>query len=297
MVMMVVTEIRPFPFDRGTLRVYEHREWDALTGIGQLAQVLFLGDEDLMVLLAFYGDGSGEHGKGTFVVAGYITSTIHWFEVERLWCKELRAAPTIKYFKAAECLHLENEFEGWTREAADKKRDRLVDVVRRNGEYLTELSSTLRWDDYHSVMGNGAMKQAFYNPYFFCFHGIISLAIDCASEFKYKGRIAFVLDTESNANLDDDTQKQYEYARYTLPKEMADRMGSTTWDSDIKFPMLQIADLIAWSIRAEKEGLGSPVIRALRENISKAVTAEWNPSRVAQLVVDMDQLLGPKGFV
>jgi len=42
-------------------------------------------------------------------------------------------------------------------------------------------------------------------------------------------------------------------------------MGSTTWDADIKFPILQIADLLAWSIRADDEGLPSPVLSVLRD--------------------------------
>jgi hypothetical protein len=61
--------MRPFPFDEQTEAFYATPEWQERTGVGQLAQVLFRKAEDQFLMLAFYGDGSGEHGSGPFVVA------------------------------------------------------------------------------------------------------------------------------------------------------------------------------------------------------------------------------------
>jgi hypothetical protein len=242
-----------------------------------------------MVQLALYADGSGEHGKGTFVVAGYLAGTIDWFDIETQWCARLREHPKIEYFKASDCFHLRGQFEGWKRADADAKRERLAEIIRDNGEHLVEISSTIRWDEYNSAMGDGITKHALYTPYFFCFNGVIAEAVAHANENKWHGRIAFVFDTESNANLDGDAEVQYKHARDTLPEVIRNRMGSATWDSDIKFPSLQIADLIAWSVRAEMEKLGSPALELLRKRIAKSVRREWNASGIAQMVIDMDE--------
>lgn len=295
MIDLSVERDRPFPFDRRTEEVYASPEWESRTGVGQLAQVLFLDEKDVLTVLAFYGDGSGEHGRGAMVVAGYLADTRDWFEVERFWSAALQNHPKIDYFKAAQCQHLDGQFNGWTRDAANAKRLRLAEIVRKHSHRLVEISSTIRWNEYHSVIGDGPVRRTYYHPYFFCFHGVASLAVERANDnFRdHTGRIAFVLDTESYKTMDVDVQQQYNYARETLPEHVKRRMGSTTWDTDIAFPMLQVADLIAWSIRAETEGLGSPVLDVLRNGgqIAGRVTKKWNPSGLAQFVVGVEEKL------
>src|SRR5689334_1837461 len=194
---------RPFPFDERTEAVYTDPYWHAHTGVGQLAQVLFRKAAELFLMLAFYGDGSGEHRKGTFVVAGYLANTTDWFQIESDWCCALKQPPTIQYFKARECIRhqgdFSGEFKGWTEQAVEEKRRLLAEVIRRHNHRLVALSSTLRWDEYHSVIGDDAVKQVFYSPYLFCFYGVINSATEHANTHfpDHPGRIAFVLDTES----------------------------------------------------------------------------------------------------
>lgn len=286
-------EVRPSPFDGCTENVYADAYWETRTGVGQLAQALFLKEQDSIAMLAFYGDGSGEHGKGMFVVAGYLADTRDWFDVERAWSAELERTPRIAYFKGGQCQHLDGEFAGFSREQADEKRLRLAEVVRRHSGRMMELSSTIAWDAYRSVIGDGIVAETYYHPYFFCFRGLASLTIERATEGGFRdhpGRVAFVFDTESQRSLDEDVQAQYNHARRSLPAHIAARMGSTTWDDDINFPMLQVADMIAWSVRRGYAGLDSPLLTVLRDDgkISGSFERKWNTERLRQWVVDTE---------
>lgn len=125
-----------------------------------------------MVQLVFYGDGSGEHGKGTFVVAGYMAGSIDWFNLERDWKRELARSPKLEYFKARECLHLDGQFKGWTTKSANARRDKFIDIIAKNGCHLTEVSSCVNWDGWRAAIGDGIFKQAFYHPTFFASMGL-----------------------------------------------------------------------------------------------------------------------------
>ena len=308
----------PFPFDVETgvtlaltwedsLEIYATREcpfWEGKTGVGQLAQVLFRGEKDLVAMLAFYGDGSGEHGKGTgkfLVVAGYLASTLDWFQVERDWVRALNEHPRIEYFKARECIKrrdstgafdFSGQLKGWDDEAVEAKRLKFAEVIHAHNSRIVELSSTVRWDEYESAIGDDMFKKVFFHPYHLCFHGITSLAVDSANHHfrDYKERIAFVFDTETPA-IDDSLERYYNYSHETIPKAYADRLGSVTWCTDLHFPMLQVADLLAWSLRAEKEGLVSPVLDIIRDTnrIGGAHSRPWNGSGMAQFVIDKEE--------
>jgi hypothetical protein len=292
---------RPFPFDKQTCDYYDTPFWHTRTGVGELAQVLLHSESDLILMLSLHVDGSGENRKGTFVLGGYLADTWDWFELERLWSAELRKAPAIDFFKASSCVRRlpDNEFKkpfkGWPDDAVAEKRLRLAEIINKVSPAFVELSSTIRWDEYDSVIGNDVMSATFYHPYFLCFHGLLSLTVERLSiDFprqRQSGRIAVVIDTESNADLDVDVETQYKKARETLPEGIAKKLGSFTIDNDIDFPMLQPPDLAMWSTRSDREGFPSPVLDIIREQgrIRGAYEAKWNPAKLAQFIVDTEK--------
>ncbi len=250
------------------------------------------------MILSLRADGSGEHHEGTFILAGYLADTRDWFELDRLWCNELQAHPSIAYFKASECVRrgperlFGKQFRGWTDDAVAAKRERLARIVNKASPRFVELSSTIRWDDYISVMGDDVLRLTYYHPYFLCFHGLLSLAVERSHEefADHSGRIAVVLDTESNGNMNIHVETQYRVAQNTLPEDITRRLGSFTMDTDISFPTLQVADLLAWSIKRECEGGDSPVLNIIREEgrIAGSHRREWIPSSLAQFVIDTE---------
>lgn len=286
---------KPFPFDDRTEQSYASEWWRGRTGIGQLAQVLFLKENTPVLMLAFYGDGSGELGRGPMVVAGYLGDTWDLLDLEHRWCSELQTHPPIEYFKASECVpeipRLSGQFKGWSPEDAAAKRLRLAKLIYEASPRLVAISSTVQWDEYRSAIGSGSVKSVFYHPYFLCFHGVLWLAFEFANKIfaKFQGRVAVVLDTESNKNVDVDAAQQYRLSKNHLPEEIVRRMGSITWDTDIQFPLLQIADLLAWSVRAESAGLPSPVLDIIRSSrLAASARRDPNPASIAQWVIDQD---------
>lgn len=238
-------------------------------------------------MLAFYGDGSGEHGKGPMVLAGYLADSWDWFEIETHWRQELAAPPAIKYFKARECFHRDGQFLGIDKPIAEEKRDRLANIVRSFNPRIIEISSTIRWDEYHSIIGDGPMKQAFYSPFLFCFHGIVSAVVTETKE--HRGRTAFVFDTESEP-LDAFSGKHYRQICDQFGEDVAAKLGSLTFDTDIQFPLLQVADMLAWNIRASKEGFQVPALEIMRDlpKIHGCIEQNVNPSGMAQYIVDTE---------
>ena len=162
-------EDRPFPFDIPTLEIYATYEcpfWETRTGVGQLAQVLFSDASDQIAMLAFYGDGSGEHGKGTgkiFVLAGYLANTLDWFNLERDWVSTLHEHPRIEYFKARECIRHQGEFSGqfigWDQRDVEAKRLKFAEIIHAYNHRIVEIASTIRWDEYDSVIGDDVIKR------------------------------------------------------------------------------------------------------------------------------------------
>jgi hypothetical protein len=291
--------MRPFPFDQQTEAGYVGPEWQERTGVAQLAQVLFRKAEDQFLMLAFYGDGSGEHGNGPFVVAGYLADSIDWFHLECDWERELKKSPSIRYFKARECVlrqqgngskEFSGEFFGWTTDAVRRKCTAMAQVLESYSPRMVAICSPMHWDVYHGVVGDDVFRQVFWTPYLFCAHGAIELALKKSNEqFKlYRGPVAFVFDTES-AQLDADTRQHYDLAPNHLPSDLRSRCGSLTFTDDIKFPMLQPADFLAWSIRAQRAGQESPWVDTIFTNFAGGShEIIMRPARLREIIRDTE---------
>jgi hypothetical protein len=290
--------MRPFPFDEQTEAFYAGPEWQERTGVAQLAQVLFRKAEDRFVMLAFNGDGSGEHGRGPFVVAGYLGDTWDWFELERDWEKELKKNPSIRHFHACDSILRQRdgrkdfggEFAGWTTDSVHRKCTNLAQAMVKHSDRFVAISSTLNWDMYHAVIGDDVFRKVFWTPYLIAVHGAIDLTLKRSNEqFKlHRGRVAFMFDTEGD-QLDADTAQHYRLSPSNFPFDMAARVGSISFDSDTKFPMLQPADFLAWSVRAKLAGEDSPWYDTIFKNWQGGShEAKIRSTRLKQVVTDTE---------
>src|SRR5260370_27137948 len=73
------------------------------TAIGRIAEIF--GSEWIMVV--FYGDESGTHGEGDYVISGYLSHKTTWDFFGKCWNEALQA-PTpypIEYLKMSEWEH------------------------------------------------------------------------------------------------------------------------------------------------------------------------------------------------
>jgi len=215
--------------------------------------------------------------------------------LELEWNAALQSDPPIKYFKASQCVPEANkllgEFAGWTRSDAEAKRLKLASVIHRHSSRLAPISSTIMWDEYHSVIGDGLVKSIFYHPYFFCLNGALSFAIECSNHtFKrFDGTIFPILDQEFD-KIESDIREQYALSVDNLPQSVTSRVRDPYWTSDMKMPLLQTADFLAWSIRAKYSGFTSPVLGLLwdQERVAGGGERNVNTAALAQFVVEQE---------
>ena len=106
-------------------------------------------------------------------------------------------------------------------------------------------------------------------------------------------RVSFLFDLETNGTVDEYAKLQYELARAraVVPAEIKARMGSITQDTDLRIPVLQISDLLAWSLRRKVERHPSPVLDLVRDEKRLRAVIECDPraSGIAQLTIELDQ--------
>ncbi len=64
----------------------------------------------------FYGDESGSHGDGPFVMSGYLATDHTWGQLENQWHEVIQDSTIggrpIGHFRMRECFKLEGQFEG-----------------------------------------------------------------------------------------------------------------------------------------------------------------------------------------
>src|SRR6266566_4483095 len=107
--------------------------------------------------------------------------------------------------------------------------------------------------------------------------------------------IHYTFDVQSNLNHD--SAKQYYFIRDTDPNTVTKYMGGISHESDEDLVRLQIADLLAWHVRRsfakpqEDKGQERAELLQLRQGLFRGECAKWNPARIAQLVVDVEERL------
>src|ERR1035438_6307206 len=119
--------------------------------------------------MRFYGDESGSHGKGTYVIAGYLATAYNWEQFKIDWEAALAESPSVEYFHRGPNYHGDNPFGGWDDSARSAKLYRMIRVFERFTGRIQELSSTIEWSD-HPAVKSGPLGTALYDPYFCCFN-------------------------------------------------------------------------------------------------------------------------------
>ena len=226
--------------------------------VQRFAQAALIRRRWLLGVLSFWGDESGSHGDGPFVLSGYLGPDDVWTAFQDEWHAVLQNAPTINFFHMRECFKLEGQFQGFTRYQADHKRDQLIDVLRprlRNKE-LVEFSAILEWDVYQRAV-HGPLKETYHNPYFFALHPIVAEIAKYLwerPEWNSLGRVDFFFDDQA-IRVERDTAFQFYNVKDTASERYAAHLGDVAFRNDeLNYP-LQAADLIAWQVHRRELNL------------------------------------------
>jgi hypothetical protein len=227
------------------------------TAIADLAQI-FKGDWFMVI---FYGDESGTHGKGDYIVSGYLAHKSTWEFFGEAWNDALHA-PTprrIEYLHMSERERYRGQFVGWSDEDANIKVAHMISVLRiflRNGS-LGEFTSSINWDLYRRCV-NGYCLEIFDDPYYFNLRQITLQAVRLTKEKdpSFNGKIHYVFDQGNCAEKN--ASKHFGYTKRYAEAEVAECMGTIAFGEDKDEPGLQAADLIAWHTRRHYAGIDSP---------------------------------------
>lgn len=234
----------------------------------------------MMKPLRFYGDESGAHGKGTYLIAGYLATSENWEHFKALWTEKLAGPRHVDYFKRGANYHGDKPFDGWSESEREAKLDAMVSVFDGFGGAIVEISSVISWDDYKVAM-TGGIAAVFPNPYYFCLHGVVSSVIRWIQKAQIDNP-----GIETGAEFVFDQQDGHEagalhhYATvYKQFPELQPMMLGCNFRDDKVTPGLQAADLIAWQIHRDiikppQDGdVSRPELRRLRSNTARPINS------------------------
>jgi hypothetical protein len=129
------------------------------TAIAQLAEIF--RSEWLMVV--FYGDESGSHGKGDYVISGYIAHKDTWTEFAKMWNAACHSATPrrIEYLKMSQWQHRDplkhsGQFLGWSDDDAEEKIHRVLSVL---GAYLDAGTLENSPVQFHGISTTGVLME------------------------------------------------------------------------------------------------------------------------------------------
>jgi hypothetical protein len=218
-------------------------------------------------MVVFYGDESGTHGKGDYLISGYLSHRTTWDFFSDSWRQAL-AAPTpkpIRYLKMSEWQHRYSskrhtgQFLDWSDTDAELKLSHLIAVLGiflKNGS-LGEFQASISWDLYRSCVDGECLK-VFDNPYYFNLGQITKQAVRTVKEKdpKFDGKIHFVFDAGNSAEKN--APKHFSYIKKYAEPEIQKCIGAISFADDKDEPALQIADMLAWHTRRRLAGIDTP---------------------------------------
>lgn len=210
-----------------------------------------------VLLRAFIDDSGSERGDRRLFLAGYLNRADNWALFADAWREELKAQPSIEYLHMVEAGNFRGQFHrkyGWNEEKRTEKLNGLARVIR----HFEPLSFQISIDRSHfdNVL-KPVSPRGFSNPYFTPSCALVAKLAQWGEYTGERGKIEFIFDNQDG--VADDIDLFFENMMQGISRK-AHRwiQGTPQFRSDRDFVGLQAADMLAWHIRREHEGVGSP---------------------------------------
>jgi uncharacterized C2H2 Zn-finger protein len=195
----------------------------------------------IAMLQAYVDDSKQLHGKNIFM-AGFVSSAENWLHFSDAWDAELKAYPSIEYFKCSEWKAKRKQFRNFGKLDREIKASRLCEVI--NDHSLWSFQISVNEKDVRQVFDD-SVPYGIRTPYFLLFMGVVvGLA-----------RYQLEMGNDSPIDVIFDEQNQIQRlvsAIYGGLKEMQPNAlqgvmgGQPVFRSDRDVLPLQAADLLAW---------------------------------------------------
>ncbi len=206
------------------------------------------------MLQAFIDDSDSHSGDKRHFLAGYVNTAREWERFATAWDRELRAMPSVEYFHMVEAQNRRGQFRHWSDADINRKVFGLAKLIRNFDPWSIQCS--VSGNEYRRIIEPVAPYNL-RNPYFACFYGIVI----CLARFHHDQGIDLPVDFvfDEKGGLGDEAAFFYRYIKDLQVPEIQPLLGSTPiFRDDKKVLPLQAADMLAWHVRRESEGIDSP---------------------------------------
>lgn len=219
-------------------------------------------------VIAFKMDDSADQKrKKVFVVAGFVGTSVDWFEVTRHWERYLEQAG-IDYFRTNECITLKGEFLKVVERCGPKKAREAANELLKSLKLVVKASNLRAYclgvlmQDYLKVLSEPEGSNVLMpDPYLHAHQQLIHAVASAAAESPRQPLVAFSYDQSNKAAA---LQNSWAIFKERNPIA-AECMGTLSPLDDKLFSSIQVADLIANSAKKafeKKIDSGQPLRRA-----------------------------------
>jgi hypothetical protein len=201
------------------------------------------------MLKAFTDDSGSDPQSKTrgpvFVMAGYLASIEAWNSASNDWQTVLKTPREIEYFKSTGVQNRSKPpFKDWEEEDAELKAEQLSEVIK--SAQLTSFVLCMYWDAFIKAQQE-FLSTADLEPYDMLFGGVMATVTKFIVDHRSSESVQFEFDEQSRAGQR--ALSAYWDAKEMLPRPEADLITGVGFGDDKKVLPLQMADMLAWSIR------------------------------------------------
>ncbi|WP_172264467.1 DUF3800 domain-containing protein [Caulobacter sp. RHG1] len=205
-------------------------------------------------LLCFVDDSVGQSGAQQMFLAGYLNRKAQWAVFSAAWRAALKAPPSIDYLHMVEAQNLRGQFKGWSEADRDRKVLGLAKLIADSRPVSMQVSVSRQ--TFQAILAPNA-PYGLSQPYFTCFYALTLGLARFAHAGGVKDPIAFVFDEQGV--LGQDATMVYDWVKAGRPEPWSRLLGPPpTFGDDRSLPQLQAADMLAWHVRRDAEGLDPP---------------------------------------
>jgi hypothetical protein len=211
----------------------------------------------LVVLQAFIDDSASDRSEDKrLVLAGYIHTAEQWALFADEWAAELAKPRWLK------SLHMSAGFPGFSRAEKEAKLEALASLIVKFKPVSIECAVSRR--DYEELLRPHAPYDL-RHPYFPCFVGILNGVAKTLADEGWSGPADIIFDEQGS--IGPNAALWYVPIKHGQPDLAAYLGGPPIFRDDEQVLPLQAADLLAWHVRREAEGVMTDHQRMIADTI------------------------------
>jgi hypothetical protein len=224
------------------------------------------------MLRAYFDEGNDAK---VFLMGGWLSDVAEWEQFSEEWATELKAAPSIEYFKNNEAMGLKGQFAEWTEECRYQKLLAFARIIAKHE--LVGFVGGVGLAKFTTLFGGSILPKKtlrsilrYTEPYHFACQCVISMTLgyQVLEAKNLSERVDFIFD--EGVRFLDDCAANYPKLKSVFPPEAAAIAGTVGSENDRCTPALQAADLLVGqallNLRSERDNSCIEILTARKIN-------------------------------